>query len=85
MEKIGANQPLLFLSNIGSNKISDKGCLHISEAHWPKITSVDLSIHRNSSVNCGIREEGCRWIAKQQRDLEFINCKIVVSKVVITK
>ena len=52
MEKIGANQPLLYLSNIGSNKISDKGCLHISEAHWPNIKEVHLSIHRNSSVNC---------------------------------
>ena len=66
MEKIGANQPLLFLFNIGSNKISDKGCLHNSEAHWPKIKEVYISIHRDSSVNCGIREGVGGWLNNKE-------------------
>ena len=46
---------------------------------------VHMSIHQNNSVSCGVREEGCRAMAKRQGHLEWLHCIILVNKVKITK
>ena len=44
-----------------------------------------MSIHQNISEDCGVREEGCRVIGKQQGHLEWFDCTLVVIQVEATK
>ena len=46
---------------------------------------VNIRIHRNISARCGVREEGCRVMAKLQGQLECISCILVVTQVDSTK
>ena len=55
----------LGLLNSDNNKIGDRGCQHISGGGWPRLKQVAMSIHRNISGDCGMREEGCRATAKR--------------------
>ena len=43
---------------------------------------VVISIIHNKSVNCGVREEGCRAMAKRHGHLERIDCILVVTQVI---
>ena len=70
------------LKNSGWNKIGDSGCRHINRGDWPR---VNIRIHKNNLDSCGVREEGCRLLTKQQGNLEMLSCIIVVIKVVVTK
>ena len=73
---------MYLLLNSGQNKIGDRGCRHISGVGWPR---VDIRIHQNISGNCGVREEGCRAMAKRKEHLEGIDCILVVTQVESTK
>ena len=46
---------------------------------------VDMCINQNISGDCGVREEGCRAMAKRKERLEWINCILVVTQVGTTK
>ena len=46
---------------------------------------VGMGIQQNSSEGCGVREEGCRVMAKRKGHLERINCILVLTQVGITK
>ena len=63
------------------NKIGDRGCQHISGGEWPRLKGVDMGIHQNISGDCGMREEGCRAMAKQKGRLELITCILIVTQV----
>ena len=45
---------------------------------------VNMSIIQNISDSCGVREEGCRAMAKRLGYLEWINCRLVVTQVMAT-
>ena len=47
--------------------------------------SVNISINQNISVNCGMREEGCKAMAKRKERLEWINCILEVTQVETVK
>ena len=72
------------LLNSGKNTIGDRGCLHISGGAWLRVEEVSMGIHQNISGYCGVREEGCRAMAKWQGRLE-INGIWVVTQVGTTK
>ena len=44
-----------------------------------------MRIIQNISGRCGVREEGCRAIAKQKWHLEWIDCILTVTQVMTTK
>ena len=67
------------LLNLDENKIGDRGCRHISGGGWPRVKRVDMGINQNISEDCGVREEGCRAMAKQKRHLEVISCILVIT------
>ena len=46
---------------------------------------VGMGIHHNISEDCGVREEGCRAMAKRKGYLEWIDCISVVTQVIATK
>ena len=73
------------LLNLDSNKIGDRGCRYISEGVWPQVKGVEMRIIQNISGRCGVREEGCRAIAKQKWHLEWIDCILTVTQVMTTK
>ena len=58
------------LLNSGYNKIGDRGCRHISGGGWPRMKGVGMGINQNISGGCGVREEGCRAMAKRKGRLE---------------
>ena len=64
MEKFGENGPWYFLFDSDENKICDRGCQNISKRDWQSMKIFDISIFLNIPVVCGIREEGCRFMAK---------------------
>ena len=67
MEKFGEIGPWYFLFDLDGNKICDKGCQNITKRDWPSMRIFEISIFLNISVVCGIREEGCRFMAKNNR------------------
>ena len=69
----------------GWNKIGDRGCRHINRGGWLRVKGVGMGINQNNLVSCGLREEGCRAIVKQQEHLEWINCTLVITQVIKTK
>ena len=73
------------LLNSEFNKIGDRGCRHISEGGWPRLKGVHMGINQNISGDCGVREEGCRAMAKLKERLGWINCILVVTQVGTTK
>ena len=73
------------LLNSAGNKIGDRGCRHISGGAWLRVEGVYMGIHQNISEGCGVREEGCRAMAKRQGRLELITCILVVTQVDTTK
>ena len=73
------------LLNSGWNKIGDRGCRHIGGGGWPRVKEVYMGIHHNMSGNCGVREEGCRAMAKRKGHLEYISCILVVTQVMAIK
>ena len=82
---IGAYSSMSLLLNSGNNKIRNRGCQHISMGGWLRVKGVGMGNIQNISVGCGIREEGCRAMAKWQRHLEWISCTLVVTQVGATK
>ena len=70
---------------LDKNKIGDRSCRHISRGGWLRVIRVYMGINQNISEGCGVREEGCRAIAKRKERLEWINCMLVVTKVGTTK
>ena len=46
---------------------------------------VIMGINQNISVDCGVREEGCRAMAKRKERLQSIWCILVVTQVHQTK
>ena len=46
---------------------------------------VGMGINQNISGDCGVREEGCRVMAKRKGRMEWIDCKLVVTQVGTTK
>ena len=40
-----------------------------------------MDIHQKDSADCGVREEGCRAMAKREGHLEGIYCILVVTQV----
>ena len=46
---------------------------------------VHLGIDQNISGDCGVREEGCRAMAKRKERLELIYCILIVTQAAITK
>ena len=71
--------------NSAGNTIGDRGCRHISGEGWLQMKGVDLRIVQIISVSCGVREEGCRAMAKRKGRLEWIGCILVVNQVLTTK
>ena len=69
----------------GWNKIGDRGNQYICGGDWPRIKIVWIGIYINSSGDCGVREEGCRSMAKHQGCLKVLNCIIVVNQVLTTE
>ena len=57
---------MLLLLNSGWNKIGDRGCRHIGGGGWPRVKVVYIGINQNILADCGVREEGCRAMAKRQ-------------------
>ena len=45
----------------------------------------DMGINQNIPDRCGVREEGCRAMAKRKVHLKFISCILVVTQVDSTK
>ena len=75
----------LELIRLDKNKIGDRSCRHISRGGWLLVIGVEMGINQNNSEDCGVREEGCRAMAKWQRHLERISCIFIVTKVMTTK
>ena len=46
---------------------------------------VYMRINQNISDSCGVREEGCRAMAKRKGRLDRIDCFLVVTQVNTTK
>ena len=67
------------LLNLAKNKIGDRGCWHISGGDWQGVRRVNMGINQNISEGCGVREEGCREMAKRQGHLGWISCILVVN------
>ena len=44
-----------------------------------------MGINQNNSGDCGVREEGCRAMAKRKGRLWWISCILVVTQVLTTK
>ena len=81
----GGDCPRSLLLNSDYNIIGDKGCQLFSGGGWPRVKGVCMSINLNISGYCGVREEGCRTMAKRKERLEWINCKLVVIQVMAKK
>ena len=81
MEKIRDNFSRYFLPNLDDNSIKHRGCKWITASNWPKIKAMHLCLPINISETCFIGDEGCRSIAKQNKQLLFILGKIDLSKV----
>ena len=77
----GGDYPMLLLINSVCNKIGDRGCRHIGGGDWQRVKAVGMGINQNISVDCGVREEGCRAMAKWKGHLECISCILVVTQV----
>ena len=80
----GGDKPRSLLLNSGWNKIGDRGCRHINGGGWLQVKVVHMSI-QNILGDCGIREEGCRAMAKRKERLERISCILLVTQVITTK
>ena len=76
---------MLLLLYSGKNKIGDRGYRYMSGGGWPRVKRFDISIYQNISEDCGVREEGCRAMAKWKGHLEWIRCILVVTQVLTTK
>ena len=74
-----------YISTQNRNTIGDRGCWHISGGGWLRVKRVDLSIDQNIAGNCGVREEGCRAMAKRQGHLDNLWCIFVVTQMMETK
>ena len=85
MERVRVDGFRLLFFHTGFNKICDRSCQHLCKGSWLLLQTTYISIHFYSSGSCGIREEGCRLMAKQRVYIKFIWCKILVKKVLITK
>ena len=60
-----------FSFNSDSNIIGDRGCYRlICGGGWSRMKKVFIRIPRNILVGCGLREEGCRSLAKEQGNMK---------------
>ena len=62
---VGEYLAMSLLLNSGYNKFGDKGCWHISGGGWLRLKGVGIGINKNILDGCGVREEGCRAMAKR--------------------